>query len=454
MAHTLITHYRQCWIYIKKMGENQMKAFNLGKKSIFLATIAFSSFTLLGSIGLTQNSAFAQTKKEVSKPVTVTYWYWLDDPSQNTTQELINKFNATHPGVHVVGRLIPSSNFQQTLINAAASGSLPDTSRFHDWWVGQFATNKLLAPLDSYRQHWAFNKDIAQRYWNTGKTGTNSPIYMIPNEYITFYLYYNKAMFSQAHLTPPKTFQQFQTDAIKLTNPAKHRYGFAMRGGSGGQDQWFAFMLAGGAEMVNNQGNVVINSTKAVSINQWYINLFEKYKVAPPSAVTDSYAQLLADFENGTVAMFAHHIGSYSLLKQALGNKLGVIPLPQSNPKHPATLGSMNGNVIFNSSTNKAADWTWISWLSSPAAINILDRSVNAQLPVLTSVAKEPYFQNQLAWKIAIDEESYATDWPPLPGVGAVSGHVWQQSMDQALLGQVSSKQMVDTIATALQQSN
>ena len=70
-----------------------MKAFNLGKKSIFLATIAFSSFTLLGSIGLTQNSAFAQTKKEVSKPVTVTYWYWLDDPSQNTTQELINKFN-------------------------------------------------------------------------------------------------------------------------------------------------------------------------------------------------------------------------------------------------------------------------------------------------------------------------------------------------------------------------
>ena len=387
-----------------------------------------------------------------SKVTTVQYWYWLDDPSQNTTQELINKFNATHPTIHVVGRLVPFNDYQQTLTNAIASGTAPDAARFRDWWVGQFAQAGQLVPLDSYIHQWQYYSDVLPQYWNTGRTAApNSPVYMLPNEYITFYLYYRKDFFAQAHLSPPQTFQQFLTDAVRLTDPAQHRYGFAMRGGAGGQDQWYAFMLAGGARMINDQGQVVIADATAQSVNQWYINLFRKYHVAPPSSVTDSYAQLIAGFESGVTAMLAHHIGSYALLKKALGDKLGVIALPQADPTHPATMGAMSGNVVFKSSTVQQAAWTFISWLSSPDAINILDRSVNAQLPVLKSVADEPYFQNDPAWKIAIQEEAYAYTWPPLPGVAAVSGHVWEQTMDEALLGQISSHQMLDQIAAALE---
>lgn len=383
---------------------------------------------------------------------TITYWYWLDDPSSNTTQQLINIFNKTHPSIHVVGKLIPFNEYQQDLINAVASGNAPDVARFKDWWVGQFATNGLLAPLDSYIKVWKYRSDIHERYWDTGKTvSKDSPIYMIPNEYITFYLYYRKDLFDKAHLSPPKTFSQFEMDAKKLTIPSLHQYGFAMRGGSGGQDQWLAFMLAGGARVLDSNGHIVINNAKANEVNQWYINLFTKDHVSPSSAVTDSYSELLADFENGTVAMMAHHIGSYELLKQQLGNKLGVVPMPQANPSDPATLGSMCGNVILSSSKVRAADWEFISWLSSPQAINILDRSPNAQLPVLTSVANESYFQNDPAWRIAISEEKYAIDWPPLSGVGAVAGHVWQQNFDRALLNQETSQDMLNQIASALQ---
>ncbi|MBX6353498.1 MAG: sugar ABC transporter substrate-binding protein [Thermoflavifilum sp.] len=414
--------------------------------------VVISSLTVLMMILVTAcgTSNSGSNTTATNQVQTVNYWYWLDDPSHNTIQDLIDQFNMTHPNIHVVGRLIPFNNYQQTLINAVSSGNAPDAARFKDWWVGQFAQNHLLTPLDSYTKQWQYTSDILPQYWDTGRTSSSSPIYMLPNEYITFYLYYRKDLFAKAHLTPPKTFDEFLSDAQKLTDPAKHQYGFAMRGGAGGQDQWYAFMLAGGARMVDSNGNIVVNNQKAVQVNQWYIDLFRKYHVAPPSSVTDSYAQLLADFENGTVAMMAHHIGSYALLQQKLGDNLGVVPMPQADPSNPATMGSMSGNVIMDSSQHKTAAWTFISWLSSPTAIDVLDRSTNAQLPVLQSVANEPFFQSNTGWKVAIEEEKYAHVWPPLPGVGAVSGHVWEQTMDQALLGQISSQQMLDQIAATL----
>ncbi len=420
-----------------------------------LLVIFAAMLILLGSIagcGQATPQAANNSNQSSGGVQTVNYWYWLDDPSHNTYQELIDKFNSENPNIHVVGKMIPFNDYQQTLINAVSSGDAPDVARFKDWWVGQFVQNNLLQPIDSYVKDWKYQSDMIPAMWDTGRTSKNSPIYMMPHTYIDFYLYYNKDLFQKAGLKPPTTFGEFVKDAQALTDPSKKQYGFAMRGGAGGQDQWYAFMLAGGAQMVDDNGNVVINNDKAVQVNQWYIDLFNKYHVAPPSAVTDSYAQLLAGFQNGSTAMLAHHIGSYNSLLQQMGDKLGVIPMPQADPSHPATMGTMSGNVIFSSSKVKQAAWTFESWLSSPEALDILDRSTNAQLPVLKSVASESYFQDKPGWKVAIEEESYAHVWPPLPGVGQVAGHVWQQNMDQALLGQISSKQMLDQIADALKQ--
>lgn len=419
---------------------------------VMLAVTAVLLGSVVGCGQTAQQAANSSQKSSGGSVQTVTYWYWLDDPSHNTTQELIDKFNSENPNIHVVGKMIPFNNYQQTLINAVSSGDAPDAARFKDWWVGQFEANNLLEPLDSYIKDWKYQSDMIPAMWDTGKINENSAVYMMPQAYIDFYLYYRKDLFAKANLQPPTTFAEFEKDAQVLTNAQNKQYGFAMRGGSGGQDQWYAFMLAGGAQMVDANGNVVINSDKAVQVNQWYIDLFKNDHVAPPSAVTDSYAQLLAGFENGTYAMMAHHIGSYAILSKQLGDKLGVIPIPQADPSHPATMGTMSGNVIFSSSKVKQAAWTFESWLASPEALDILDRSTNAQLPVLNSVAEEPYFQNNPGWKVAIQEESYAKVWPPLKGVGDVAGHVWQQTFDQALLGQMSSKQMLDQIATTLKE--
>jgi ABC-type glycerol-3-phosphate transport system substrate-binding protein len=54
---------------------------------------------------------------------------------------------------------------------------------------------------------------------------------------------YRKDWFAQEGLKPPTTFDDFLT-------VAKNKYGFGLRGG-GWQDQWLAFMVAGGARLVD-----------------------------------------------------------------------------------------------------------------------------------------------------------------------------------------------------------
>jgi len=385
-------------------------------------------------------------------PTVVRYWLWLDDPTEPMFDQLVKEFNASHPAIKVEYQLVPLGEYHDKLVTALAAGAGPDAGRFKDWWLGEFVKLNALESLASSVGRWPGRGDVIENLWETGKITAAGPVYMMPHQFITFYLYYRKDWFAQAGLKPPTTFDDFLTAAKKLTDPAKNQYGFGLRGGAGGQDQWLAFMVAGGARLVDGQGKVIVNNADAVKANQWYIDLFRVHKVAPPSAPTDAYAQVLGAFQSGTTAMFAHHVGSSVLVTQKLGAaSVGVVPIPAADPKKPGTMATMAGNVVFAASKQKEAALTFISWLSETAPMDKWSGSRQGQLPVLKSVAKLPRYTEDIFFKVSLEEANYAIAWPPLPGVGYVSAQGWQANMQRALLGQISSKDMLDEIAKALQ---
>jgi len=406
----------------------------------------------VAALGLVLMTGSAMESLHAQAPTVVRYWLWLDDPTEPMFDQLVKEFNATHPGIKVEYQLVPLSEYHDKLVTALAAGSGPDAGRFKDWWLGEFVKLNALEPLASSISKWPGRGDVIENLWETGKITAAGPVYMMPHQFITFYLYYRKDWFSQAGLKPPATFDEFLTAAKKLTDPAKNQYGFGLRGGAGGQDQWLAFMVAGGARMVDAEGKVIINSAEAVKVNQWYIDLFRTHKVAPPSAPTDAYAQVLGAFQSGNTAMFAHHVGSSVLVTQKLGAaNVGVLPIPAADPAKPATMATMSGNVVFAASKQKETAFTFISWLSETAPMDKWSDSRQGQLPVLKSVAKLPRYTENTFFKVSLDGANYAISWPPLPGVGYVSAQAWQANMQRALLGQISSKDMLDEIAKALQ---
>jgi len=385
-------------------------------------------------------------------PTVIRYWLWLDDPTDPMFDQLVKEFQATHPEIKVEYQLIPLKDYHDKLVTALAAGSGPDAGRFKDWWLGEFVKGRALEPLAEHIAGWPGRADVIENTWETGKLTAAGPVYMMPHQLITFYLYYRKDWFAQAGLKPPATFDDFLAAAKKLTDPAKNQYGFGLRGGAGGQDQWLAFFTAGGGRLVDAQGKVIANDEAGVKANQWYIDLFRVHKVAPPSAPTDAYAQVLGAFQAENTAMFAHHVGSSVLVTQKLGaDKVGVVPIPAADPRKPATMATMAGNVVFAASKQKQAAFTFVSWLSETAPMDKWSGSRQGQLPVLKSVAKLPRYTQDIFFKTSIDSADFAIAWPPVPGTGWVSAQGWQPAMQRALLGQISSKDMLDEIARGLQ---
>ena len=101
------------------------------------------------------------------------------------------------------------------------------------------------------------------------------------------YRYYRADLLKAAGVEPPKTFEEFAAAAKALTK--SDIFGFGMRGGGGGHDNWGPFVLGGGASFA--KGGMVWE--KALAANRAYVSLFRDAKVVPPSAPTDGFRQIV-----------------------------------------------------------------------------------------------------------------------------------------------------------------
>lgn len=410
------------------------------------ATLTFAALLALSGCGGSDNAAAGGG----SGPVDISYWLWQDDATDTTWQTLADEFNSSQQKVKVTLEVIPLDQYQDKLITAAASNTGPDAARSKDWWLGQFAPKGMIADLTDYVNKWDGKSDVIDSLWATGKLPGDDKVYMMPHQYTTLYLYYNKDLFNKAGLQPPTTQQQLVDDAKKLTNAGDKKYGIDVRGGGGGQDQWLAWMYAGGAQVVDDKGAVAITDPAATKANELYVSL-AKDKSTPPGSVTAAFAQVKTNFTTGTTAMMIHHPGSLADLKQALGDKLGVIPIPTVDGKPGPTLGSMSGNIVLNSSSKKDAAFQWISWLDTKDPMKKISASSGGQLPVLTSVANAAPYTDDPALKVAVDAEQTAKTWPAVAGVAQLAAKDWQTIEQQAFLGQISSDDALDQIAKVLQ---
>lgn len=385
-------------------------------------------------------------------PTTVEYWLWQDDATDTTWDDLAKDFNATHDDVQVNLTTIPLEQYQDRLLTAASSGTAACAARSKDWWLGQFAPQGILADLTDQVDAWDGKDDVIDSLWDTGRLPGSDAVYMLPHQYVTLWLYYNKDRFAEAGIEPPTTQQEFLDAAAALTDAAAGKYAFDVRGGAGGQDQWMAWMFAGGADVVDSAGDVVLDSPEAVAANERYLSVVTELDAAPPGSVTAAFAPVQTNFAAGTTAMMIHHPGSLNAMREALGDALGVVPIPVGDGAGPSTLTSMSGNVVLQSCKDKDAAFEWISWLATEEPMRTVSTSIQGQLPVLESVAASEPFSTDPDLQLAVEAARTAKSWPALPGVAQLAAKEFQTQVQIALQGQQSSEEMLAKLVTTLEQ--
>ena len=203
-----------------------------GKMSIkFLRTkrniqVCVAASALIASgivVGVSGASAAASHHK-----VTITFWNAYNDVTETPVMNgiVIPAFESQNPDIIVKDDTLPYAGLLNKFIASSAAGDPPDLMRSDIAWVSQLASEGTL--LETSKQPWfaAMKKEL-----DPGPLSTNlykGGYYGVPDDTNTQVLFYNKADFAAAGLTPPTTWSQMMTDAQTLTIPSKGQHGLGV----------------------------------------------------------------------------------------------------------------------------------------------------------------------------------------------------------------------------------
>ena len=321
-------------------------------------------------------------------------------------QVLIKDFEKKYPNIHV--NLVSAPNntdtYRAQLTTQISGGAAtPDVYNGDVIWPAQFAAHQLAVPLSDYlpSSYWQqFAPGLVQGASYKGKV-YGSPLYEDQG-----FLFYRKDLLQKDNLPVPQTWEQLQSDATKLVKDGLVKYGFVWQGAS------YEGLTCNFMEYLTDAGGTVTNSgyTKATldSAAAGKATTFMRSLItsgATPSAVTTfKEDQAMATFAGGQSAFLRNWDYAYSV-SQTKGSssvigKVGVAPLPtfQGHP-YPGYSNIGGWNMYINPhSKNVAADLTFIKWLSTPAAQDILSKrygfisTVQAVRTDPTVIASNPVF--------------------------------------------------------------
>jgi multiple sugar transport system substrate-binding protein len=391
--------------------------------------------SLLASSALTAGSALAADK--------VTFWYHFDNPDNvKYMTELVAEFEKGNPDIKIDAQNIPWNSYYDKLFTSIAGGNAPDAAMVKLANQPQLVEMDALEPIDARLAKWDGKADLANNLLKINGFSDGKQYYL-PLQYVAIYLYYRTDLFEKAGLKPPATCQDFLAAAKKLTVPAAQnngvdQYGFGMRGGKGGYDNWGPFVLSQAEFKAGG-----LTDAKAVAANQWYVDLFTKEKVAPPSAPNDGFNEIISTFKSGRTAMIFHHVGSSATMVDALGDKVSAVPVPSCNGGRWTSFGD-ESTALFKASKVKDSAWKWMTFISHGEQ-NLKFVKATGQMTVSKSAAPKSDLAARFV-KATMDSLEAAKPLPAVPETADFVNTVWPTNMQLALTGKITPAKMMQEI--------
>jgi multiple sugar transport system substrate-binding protein len=355
---------------------------------------------------------------------TLTYWASnqgtsLDNDKQVLTP-VLKKFT-DETGIKVNLEVIGWNDLQTRIQTAITSGQAPDVVNIGNTWAASLQATDAFMPFDDAAMQAIGGKDkfVPTALATGGKEGedpTSVPLYGL-----AYGLYYNKAMFAQAGLQPPKTWEEMVTAAKKLTNPSKNVWGMALAAGSYTENVHFAFINAAqnGADWFDESGKPTFTGDGNVQGVLRYLDLMQKDKVANPSnAQYDNGVKAVNDFATKKVAMVLNQNNANSSI-EANGMKpteygVTAFPAPSGGQDVASHVAGINLS-IFKTTKNQDAALKFVKYMTDAATQTTLGKPFSA-LPVLNG--EKPVFTSDAA-QAQTFQDIYAHKSKPLPLVPA-----------------------------------
>lgn len=144
----------------------------------------------------------------------LTFWSWV--PGINRP---VNLFNATHPNICVdwvnMASEAEAGEYTKLLATFKADSGVPDDVQITQGHLADFILTKGILNLTPYGAD-SVKKDFVPWVWNIVSPFKNGDVYAIPQDSGPLGLMYNKVLFAKYHLSVPKTWAQYASEAAAV----------------------------------------------------------------------------------------------------------------------------------------------------------------------------------------------------------------------------------------------
>lgn len=380
---------------------------------------------------LTGCGSSSQTAPQSGPQKVVMWGSWSGDQVKQIDQ-LTAMYNSSQSQYQV--SYVPQELVEQKLLTAVAGGQVPDLVMWDRYQTSLYAPKGALQSIDDLvsKDH----VDLGAFYPQAlGEMKSGGKLYGLPTLVDNRSLVYNKKMFADAGLTPPRTWNELKSDAVKLTVTTSgklDRSGFLLS-----DPGLFAmYMSAAGGQLVTSDGTkTAFNSPQGRDVlNFW-------------KSLTDAgvYKQGFGDgtnaFAAGNAAMQMDGPWDIPTLDKVSGLQYGVAQPPTGpNGDKGATMGGF-GLVLPQGAKQSAGAWSFMKWWAADPKIGVAFSKISSWLPANRNAAKDPYFAKDANLAAFVNTMDYAKVRPSVAGYSDVEGKALTPALQKFMSGELTAQQ-------------
>jgi multiple sugar transport system substrate-binding protein len=346
-------------------------------------------------------------------------------------QTIIQQFEANNPDVQVQLEPVGSGDYYARILTQIAAGDPPDLLQIGDDAVPMFVDKGAFVPLDDFIASADFPLDTSIYLPGVMDPGKwNGKQYLLPKDFSPLAVYYNKRLFDEAGLAYPEdgwTCEQFLETAQKLTKTDDAgktvQWGIQLPGPwTTGFEYWVSTF---GGKLISEDGQEFVGYMDSPAVQeavQFYADLYNKHKVAPPPADMNAFGGGNSEFDNGTAAMRIFGRWPQAGLKANPNVELGVVGTPAC--KERANVLFWGGFGISALSDDPATTWRFLREYTGEQGAQVWK---DWALPTVKAVADESGLSADPIEGVWLNELNY------LKPRAYVFTPFWGQTADPAL---------------------
>ncbi len=401
----------------------------------------------------------------------IVFWHSMGgNLGETVVRAFVNRFNASRSDIRVEAQYQGSYDDAINKLRASIqSSAVPAIAQVYDIGTRFMIDSKGVVPVQEFIDRDKFDLGVLEpnilAYYRVGVR-----LYSMPFNTSTAILYYNKDMFKKAGLNPeqpPRTFEEIEEYATRLTQSGVTRSGIALAI----YGWFFEQLLARQGALYANHGNgrdapataVVFHEEEAgVRILEWWARMVKAGVATNPGRATAASQRA---FAAGQTAMTADSTAVLASLLRGAGGKFAVGTGYFPKPPAAANGGSIVGGASVwilkgRPPAEQQAAWEFAKFITAPAQ-QAAWYVGTGYFPIRKDAYREPVARETLAkspqFLTAISELrsspiNRATQGALL-GVFPEARQKVEEAIEATVLGRKTPKQALDDAARDINQA-